>query len=133
MPRRSRIDAAGALHHIIVRGIERREIFAGDDDRDDFLLRLGGVLEETRTTCYAWALMPNHVHLLVRTGDVAIATLMRRLLAGYAGRFNRKYRRHGSLFQNRYKSILCQEERYLLELVRYIRKRPINRIYPYAR
>lgn len=74
----------------------------------------------------AWALMPNHVHLLIRTGDVPIATLMRRLLTGYAVRFNRKYRRHGSLFQNRYKSILCQEEPYLLELVRYIHLNPLR-------
>ena len=68
--------------------------------------------------------MPNHVHLLLRTGTVPIPTIMQRLLTGYAVTYNRKYRRHGPLFQNRYKSILCQEDRYLLELIRYIHLNP---------
>ena len=109
MPRKARIDAPGALHHIIVRGIERRKIFLDDFDRDNFLKRLGNVLSETATPCFAWALIPNHAHLLLRTGTTAIATVMCRLLTGYAVSFNRRHRRHGPLFQNRYKSILCQE------------------------
>jgi hypothetical protein len=60
LPRRARIDAAGALHHIICRGIERRRIYRGDSDRQDFVIRLGRILSETRTLCYAWALMPNY-------------------------------------------------------------------------
>ena len=62
MPRRARIDASGALHHIICRGIERRKIFRDDMDRDEFIRRLGTVLKETRSFCYAWALIPNHFH-----------------------------------------------------------------------
>jgi putative transposase len=120
MPRQSRIDAAGALHHIIVRGIERRKIFDDDQDRYNFLDRLGLILEETQTQCYAWVLIPNHFHLLLRTSGVPVATVMRRLLTGHAISYNRRHQRHGHLFQNRYKSILCQEDPYLLELVRYI-------------
>jgi len=127
MPRRARIDAPGALHHIICRGIERREIFWGDSDREDFLMRLETILGETQTPCYAWVLMPNHFHLLLRTGNTPIAQVMRRLLSGYVGRFNRVHRRAGHLFQNRYKSILCQQEPYLLELVRYIHLNPLRR------
>jgi REP element-mobilizing transposase RayT len=126
MPRKSRIDAAGALHHIMARGIDRCEIFRDDTDRNNFLDRLGGILSETETTCYSWALMPNHFHLLLRTGSVSIATVMRRLLTGYAVSHNRRHRRSGHLFQNRYKSILCQEDAYLLELVRYIHLNPIR-------
>jgi REP element-mobilizing transposase RayT len=126
MPRQSRLDTPGALHHIVIRGIERRKIFWDDADRDDFLERLGDLLKQTRTPCYAWALIPNHVHLLVRTGLVSLATVMRRLLTGYAVRFNRRHRRHGHLFQNRYKSFLCQEDPYLLELVRYIHLNPVR-------
>jgi REP element-mobilizing transposase RayT len=126
MPRKARIDAPGALHHIIVRGIERRNIFYDDDDRDNFLDRLGVVLTETGTPCFAWALIPNHAHLLIKTGTTPIATVMRRLLTGYAVSFNRRHRRHGQLFQNRYKSILCQEDLYLLELVRYIHLNPLR-------
>lgn len=126
MPRQARIDASGALHHIICRGIERRNIFKDDADREGFLDRLAGILTETSTPCEAWSLMPNHFHLLVRTGDVPIAVVMRRLLTGYAVTFNRKYNRHGHLFQNRYKSILCQEDPYFLELVRYIHLNPLR-------
>jgi REP element-mobilizing transposase RayT len=70
MPRRARIDAPGALHHVICRGIERRKIFWEDSDREDFLKRLGTISSETKTSCYAWALIPNHFHLLLRTGGI---------------------------------------------------------------
>jgi REP element-mobilizing transposase RayT len=126
MPRRARIDAPGALHHVICRGIERRKIYWDDVDREDFLARLETILSESQTPCYAWALMPNHFHLLLRTGNAPIARVMSQLLSGYAGRFNRRHRRAGHLFQNRYKSILCQEDPYLLELVRYIHLNPLR-------
>lgn len=126
MPRQARIDGAGTLHHIICRGIERKEIFTDDLDRDDFVSRLETILIQTSTSCFAWALIPNHFHLLLQTGNVPIATVMRRLLTGYATKFNRRHGRHGHLFQNRYKSILCQEETYLLELVRYIHLNPLR-------
>jgi putative transposase len=126
MPRKSRIDAAGALHHVMVRGIERGKVFRSDTDRNHFLERLGGILRETKTICYAWSLIPNHFHLLLRTHPVPISTFMRRLLTGYALWYNRRYRRHGHLFQNRFKSVLCQEDSYLLELVRYIHLNPMR-------
>lgn len=126
MPRKARIDAPGALHHIIVRGIDRTAIFRDDTDYANFLLRFGRLLTESSTPCLAWALMSNHVHLLLRTGRVPISTLMRRLLTGYALQFNRRHQRHGVLFQNRYKSILCEEEPYLLALVRYIHLNPLR-------
>ena len=66
MPRQSRIDFPGALHHIIVRGIERRKIFRDDQDRNNFIERLGKILEQSKTGCFAWALIPNHFHLLLR-------------------------------------------------------------------
>jgi putative transposase len=126
MPRKARIDAPGALHHIILRGIERRPIFNDDQDYRNYLDRLGGVITETSTHCYAWVLMPNHVHLLLKTGLVPLATVMRRVLTGYAQQFNRRHKRHGHLFQNRYKSFLCEEDPYLLELVRYIHLNPLR-------
>ncbi len=126
MPRKSRIDAPGALHHIIARGIDRKTIFDDDADRDNFLDRLGNILSETQTACFAWALIPNHFHLLLRTGTTVISTVMRRLLTGYAVSYNFRHRRHGHLFQNRYKSILCQEDSYLSELVGYIHLNPLR-------
>jgi REP-associated tyrosine transposase len=120
MPRQSRIDAPGALHHIISRGIERSVIFKDHIDHNHFLDRLGTILKETDTRCFAWALVSNHFHLLLKTGHVPIATVMLRLLTGYVVTYNRRHRRYGHLFQNRYKAILCEEDTYLLELVRYI-------------
>ncbi|MFH0784909.1 MAG: transposase [Pseudomonadota bacterium] len=126
MPRHARIDAPGALHHIIARGIDRSIIFRDDIDKESFLERLGDLTLQTQTICYAWALIPNHFHLLLKTGNVPIATLMRRLLTGHASGFNRRHRRCGHVFQNRYKSILCQEDIYLKELVRYIHLNPLR-------
>jgi len=126
MPRQARIDAPGAVHHIIARGIERGKIFRDDQDREVFITRLGELVVETQTKCFAWALIPNHFHLLLKTGNVPISSLMRRLLTGYAVGHNRRHRRSGHLFQNRYKSILCQEDAYLKELVRYIHLNPLR-------
>jgi putative transposase len=87
---------------------------------------LGNLLLETKMGCYAWAFLPNHAHFLLRTGEVPLATLMERLLTGYVVSFNRRHKRHGHLLQNRYKSIVCQEETYLEELVRYIHLNPLR-------
>ena len=126
MPRKARIDAPGALHHIVIRGIEQKPIFKDSQDYQNFIERLSNILSESSTPCFAWVLMTNHAHLLLRTGLTSISTVMRRLLTGYAQQFNRRHRRYGHLFQNRYKSFLCEEELYLLELVRYIHLNPIR-------
>ena len=126
MARQARLDAPGTLHHVMIRGIERSPIFRGDQDRQDFVFRMGMLAQETGTKIVAWALMSNHVHLLFFSGPSGISKFMRRLLTGYALRYNRRHRRNGHLFQNRYKSIICEEERYLLELVRYIHLNPLR-------
>jgi REP element-mobilizing transposase RayT len=126
MPRKARIDGPGALHHIIVRGIEKGAIFKDRHDNYNFLDRLGDILSDTTTPCFSWALLFNHFHLLLRTGLTPIAKVMQRLLTGYAQQFNRRHKRHGQLFQNRYKSILCEEDAYFLELVRYIHMNPLR-------
>lgn len=126
MPRQARLDLPGTLHHAICRGIEKRDIVADDKDRDNFVERMGNLADKTATTVYAWALMRNHAHILLRSGPSGISDFMRKLLTGYAISFNKRHRRHGYLFQNRYKSIICEEETYLLELVRYIHLNPLR-------
>ena len=126
MPRQARLDAPGVLQHVMARGIERRKIFKDDKDRISFLNRLALILEETQTQCYAWALIPNHFHILLRTGPTPLSKVMRRLMTGYAVTFNRRHRRAGHLFQNRYKSVVCEEDPYLLELIRYIHLNPLR-------
>ena len=126
MPRQARLDAPGTLHHVIIRGIEKKLIVMGDIDRTDFIERMGALALELKTPIYAWALMSNHAHILLRSGPKGLSTFMRRLLTGYAGSFNRRHRRHGHLFQNRYKSIICDEDTYFIELVRYIHLNPLR-------
>jgi REP element-mobilizing transposase RayT len=110
----------------MARGIERREIFKDDKDRNSFLQRFAIILEETQTQCYAWALIPNHFHLLLRIGPTPLSKVMRRLMTGYAVTFNKRHKRSGHLFQNRYKSVICEEDPYLLELIRYIHLNPLR-------
>jgi putative transposase len=110
----------------MVRGIERTAIFRDDRDRADFVTRCAALAEAGAWTVYAWALLPNHAHLLVRTGGRPLPRSMRTLLTGYAGAFNRRHHRVGHLFQNRYKSIVVDDEPYLLELVRYLHLNPLR-------
>ncbi len=124
MPRQARLDAPGALHHIMVRGIDKAAIFADDRDKALFLERLGKNVIEGKCFIYAWVLMDNHIHLLFKSGTHGISAVMRKLLTWYAQYFNYRHNRTGHLFQNRYKSILCDEESYLLALVRYIHLNP---------
>ena len=126
MPRTARIDAPGLLHHVRARGIERRKIFRDDQDRLDFLNRLEVICADGAATVYAWCLMPNHFHLSIRADKQSLATTMRRLLSGYVNAFNKRHKRDGHLFQNRYKSTVIDEERYFLALLRYIHLNPVR-------
>jgi REP element-mobilizing transposase RayT len=126
MPRKARLDAPGTLHHIIMRGIEKRRIVDDQKDRKNFVSRMGPIASETNTLIYAWALMPNHAHILLRSSHIGLPNYMRRLLTGYAIVYNLRHKRHGHLFQNRYKSIICEEDAYFRELVRYIHLNPLR-------
>lgn len=126
MPRQARLDVSGALHHIMVRGIDKTNIFRDDEDKGRFLERLGKNVEDGKGSVYAWVLMDNHVHILFKSGKDGISTVMRKLLTWYAQYFNRRHGRTGHLFENRYKSILCEEDSYLLALIRYIHLNPVR-------
>lgn len=110
----------------MVRGIEKRNIVDDDDDRENFVRRIGEVGLDTGTSIFAWTLMDNHAHILIKSGAAGLAAFMRRLLGGYAASYNRRHKRHGHLFQNRYKSIICEENAYFRELVRYIHLNPLR-------
>ncbi len=126
MPRGARLDAPGTLHHVIIRGINRRRIVDSDTDREDFVSSMDALAESTETKIYAWALMTNHAHILLRSATLGLSGYMRRLLTGYAIRYNRRHKRFGHLFQNRYKSIVCEEDAYFKQLVRYIHLNPLR-------
>jgi putative transposase len=126
MSRQPRLDAPGTLHHVMGRGIEGSKIFRSKGDREDFLSRLAGLCQGRSLVVYAWALMDNHFHLLARTGIEPLSKGMRKLLSGYVINFNLRHERQGHLFQNRYKSIVCEDDPYLLELTRYIHLNPLR-------
>ncbi len=122
-PRRARASSLGCAQYAAPcdgRGLERRVIFTDNTDRADFVVRLAALAEAGVFMVYAWALLPDHAHLLVRTRSRPLAWTMRSLLTGYADAFNRRHKRVGHLFQNRYRSIVVEEETYFLELVRYL-------------
>jgi REP element-mobilizing transposase RayT len=108
------------------RGIDGIKIFRNKNDCEDFLSRLKALSEKKALSVYAWALMDNHFHLLVRTGKSSLSDSMRKLLTGYVVNYNRRHKRYGHLFQNRYKSILCEDDPFLLELTRYIHLNPLR-------
>jgi REP element-mobilizing transposase RayT len=126
MPRQARLDAPGTLHHVIIRGIEKRRITDDEVDQENFVSRMGGIAASTGTSIFAWALLTNHCHILLRSSEFGLSRYMRKLLTSYVSFYNRRHRRHGHLFQNRFKSIVCEEEPYFLELVRYIHLNPIR-------
>ncbi len=128
MPRSPRIAFENAFFHVFNRGLNKQEIFIDFHDYQRFLKRL----EELRTrkrfdhAIYAYVLMPNHFHLLIQTKKIPISKIMTSLLTSYSMYFNRKYKRVGTLFQNRFKSKLCDKDSYFLGASRYIHLNPIE-------
>lgn len=126
MPRPLRIHAPGILYHIISRGNQRQDVFLNEQDFRAYLHRI----EETHALfpfrLYAYALMPNHIHLLLEVGEAPISKIMQTLQQRYTQYFNAKYKKIGHIFQGRFKSIICQRDGYLLELVRYLHLNPVR-------
>jgi len=127
MPRKPRVDLPNFLYHIIVRGNNKQPIYLDKNDYQRFIKMLKTAKEKYNFKLYAFALMPNHFHLLLKPGEKAgISKIMQSLNTGFTMYFNRKHNRCGHLYQGRYKSILVEEEVYLLELIRYIHLNPVR-------
>ncbi len=126
MPRGPRLDAPGAAHHVMLRGIERSVLFRDEDDYEEFLARLEKLVLELGLICFAWVLMPNHIHLVLRSGVVGISRLMARLGTSYALYFNQKYDRVGHLFQNRFRSRRIRDDQDLIGVIRYVHRNPLE-------
>jgi REP element-mobilizing transposase RayT len=126
MARRPRLFAPGLLYHVIARGNQRQLTFLGEDDYRAYSRRLALYRARHGVTLLAYCLMPNHVHLLARTGDVPLAKFMQGLQQSYTQWFNRLHGKVGHVFQGRYRAIVCDSEAYLLTLVRYIHLNPVR-------
>lgn len=126
MPRTSRLYSNSKVYHIIFKGIDDQTIFYDDQDRKFFLKQIPITQNEFNYIVYAYCLMVNHVHLVMRCEDAYLAKAMKSLLVRYVHYFNQKYNRKGPLMQNRYKSKNVENERYFLDLCRYVHRNPEN-------
>jgi REP element-mobilizing transposase RayT len=126
MARKARAEVEGGLYHVIVRGNNRQRIFDSPADYEKFLSLLAAQKIKLPFFLYAYCLMTNHVHLLIERQKDRVGRIMHRVLTGYSQYYNRRYRRVGHLLQGRHKAILCQSDRYLAELVRYIHLNPVR-------
>ncbi len=126
MSRPLRLEFPDALYHLTARGDRREDIYEDDTDRRAFLEVFTTVLEQFNWACYAYCLMSNHYHLLVRTPDANLSKGMRQLNGIYTQAYNRRHNKTGHLFQGRYQSVLVDEDSYLLELSRYIVLNPVK-------
>lgn len=126
MPRKPRVEVEGGLYHVIARGNNRQTIFHTDEDHKKFLALLAAQKAKLPFYLYSYCLMSNHFHLLMERQAEAVGRIMQRVLTGYSQYYNRKYRKVGHVFQGRYKAVLCQSDKYLAELVRYIHLNPVR-------
>lgn len=126
MPRPPRIHVPGGLYHVIARGNHGQTIFTDDQDYRAYLRRLQDTWRASPFRLYAFALMSNHVHLLVEVGEDPLSTIIKHAHQRYSQYFNKKQKKMGHVFQDRFKAILCQKDAYLLELVRYIHLNPVR-------
>jgi REP element-mobilizing transposase RayT len=126
MSRALRIQYPGAYYHVTCRGNERREIFRDEEDQKAFFRLLARSIEVFDVRLFAYALLPNHFHLLICTPKGNLSQFMRHFNISYTGSFNRKYQRSGHLYQGRYKAFLIDADSYLLEVSRYIHLNPLR-------
>ena len=124
MPRAPRKKSASGVYHVVMRGVGRQLLFEDDGDRRALLDKLGKLSEEGCLTVYAWCLMSNHIHLLVKEDDEPIAATMKRLGVSYAMRFNSKTGHVGHVFQDRFSSEPVEGDEYFLTVARYIHDNP---------
>ena len=124
MPRIARKLSETGFYHVIIRGVNKETIFLDDNDRKMFLRLLRKYKAELECNVYAYCLMSNHVHLLIQDQQLNIGELMKNITCVYAGEFNKKHKRVGHLFQDRFKSQNVENQNYLLRLIRYIHRNP---------
>ena len=126
MPRIARVKSNSGMYHIMLRGANRQEIFHDDYDRSRFLDIVEKYKMQSKMNIYAWCLMGNHVHLLVKEGNEDISVTMKRIGVSYVWHYNWKYHTNGHLFQDRFRSEIVENSPYLLRVMRYIHQNPVK-------
>jgi REP element-mobilizing transposase RayT len=126
MPRMARIKSENGVYHVMLRGISQTQLFYDDGDRAAFVAVLKRYKEVCGFELYAYSLMGNHVHLLLKESEIGLADTIKRIALSYSSLYNRKYERSGYLFQGRYKSEAIPNDPYLWTVVRYIHNNPVK-------
>jgi len=126
MARSPRIKSSTGIYHVMIRGINQQQLFEDDEDNEYFLGVLGICKELSEYELYAYCLMSNHAHLLLKTGKEDLDLVFKRIGIRYAYWHNTKYKRVGHLFQDRFRSEPIEDDRYLLAVLRYIHRNPIK-------
>ena len=126
MSRKPRIHYEGALYHVIARGNNREYIFKNEIDKEEYLKKVTKYIDKYNGKLYAYVIMDNHCHLLIEVSDIPLSKIMQLIQQTYTSWYNRNYKRSGHVFEQRYKSILCDKDSYLLSLIRYIHQNPVR-------
>ncbi|GAA0442109.1 hypothetical protein GCM10008983_18990 [Lentibacillus halophilus] len=126
MARKARVKSKSGIYHVMLRGVNRQEIFHEDEDCEKYLEIIKKYKARTAIKVYAWCLMNNHVHLLLKEGNEPLATTMKRIGVSYVRYYNWTYRTTGHLFQGRFRSENVETSTYLLTVTRYIHQNPVK-------
>lgn len=126
LPRKSRERSQTGIYHIMLRGINKQNIFLDNEDRQRFVDTLIRFKKQCNFKLHGWCFMKNHEHLLMEEGSEDISNTIRRICVSYASYYNLKYERVGHLLQDRYKSESVEKEEYLLTVIRYIHQNPVK-------
>ena len=126
MPRTQRVRSNSGYYHIMLRGNERKNIFLSDEDKLRFMETVYEKKQEARFYLHSFCLMDNHIHLMLSEGLEDISSVMKRVTVSYVYYFNKKHKRVGHLFQDRFKSEVVDEDSYALSLARYIHQNPVK-------
>lgn len=126
MPRQARKKSETGIYHIMLRGINRQQIFEDEEDREHFLETIANYKDICGYTIYAYCLMGNHIHLLLKEGKEDLTLIFKRIAGSYVYWYNWKYHRCGHLFQDRYKSEPVEDDSYFLTVLRYIHQNPVK-------
>lgn len=126
MPRKARKKSISGIYHIIMRGINRQTIFEDEEDCGQFLETVKRYKEKSGYEVYAYCLMGNHVHLLIKIVKESLEQVMRRICGSYVYWYNNKYQRVGNLFQDRFKSEPVENDQYFQTVIRYIHQNPVK-------
>lgn len=126
MPRAARKKSETGIYHVIVRGVNRKELFHNEEDYKRYLEIIQRTKQVSGCEIYAYCLMGNHVHLVIKENEEQIGQIMKRIGTSYAYWYNRKYKHTGHVFGDRYKSECVEDDRYLMTVIRYIHNNPLK-------